>query len=164
MVLSGEFSFITFMIPQVNFVSIFTFCEISTPYLLIRYTNYESPKAREISENPRGTLVFYWGALFRQVSHIFPLYTRCCRSKFIGIFSQLSLSYGVSWISYQNSKYGSVKHEAQGTNICDEYSLVSSIPKPSFLHAEPPKLSCRWNQSLTITWCTCNPTRNQPSK
>ncbi|XP_075503401.1 pyridoxine/pyridoxamine 5'-phosphate oxidase 1, chloroplastic-like [Primulina tabacum] len=32
------------------------------------YTNYESPKAREISENPRGALVFYWGALFRQVS------------------------------------------------------------------------------------------------
>ncbi|XP_073140011.1 pyridoxine/pyridoxamine 5'-phosphate oxidase 1, chloroplastic-like isoform X2 [Henckelia pumila] len=31
------------------------------------YTNYESPKAHEISENPRGALVFYWGALFRQV-------------------------------------------------------------------------------------------------
>ncbi|KZV31254.1 pyridoxine/pyridoxamine 5'-phosphate oxidase 1, chloroplastic [Dorcoceras hygrometricum] len=31
------------------------------------YTNYESPKAREISENSRGAIVFYWGALFRQI-------------------------------------------------------------------------------------------------
>lgn len=31
------------------------------------FTNYESRKARELEENPRGCLVFYWPALERQV-------------------------------------------------------------------------------------------------
>jgi pyridoxamine 5'-phosphate oxidase len=32
------------------------------------YTNYESRKGRELDENPQAALVFYWGALQRQVS------------------------------------------------------------------------------------------------
>src|ERR687886_190612 len=31
------------------------------------YTNYEARKSRELEENPRCTLVFYWGELERQV-------------------------------------------------------------------------------------------------
>ncbi|MGH2524230.1 MAG: pyridoxamine 5'-phosphate oxidase, partial [Anaerolineales bacterium] len=31
------------------------------------YTNYESQKGRELAENPRAALVFYWAALGRQV-------------------------------------------------------------------------------------------------
>jgi pyridoxamine 5'-phosphate oxidase len=31
------------------------------------FTNYESGKARELAENPRAALVFYWAALDRQV-------------------------------------------------------------------------------------------------
>ena len=31
------------------------------------FTNYESDKARELAENPRAALVFYWAALDRQV-------------------------------------------------------------------------------------------------
>jgi pyridoxamine 5'-phosphate oxidase len=31
------------------------------------YTNYESQKGRELEENPRASLVFYWSALDRQV-------------------------------------------------------------------------------------------------
>jgi pyridoxamine 5'-phosphate oxidase len=31
------------------------------------YTNYESQKGRELDENPRAALVFYWGGLERQV-------------------------------------------------------------------------------------------------
>src|SRR3954470_10641504 len=31
------------------------------------YTNYESRKGRELLENPRAALVFYWAALDRQV-------------------------------------------------------------------------------------------------
>ena len=31
------------------------------------YTNYESRKGRELLENPRAALVFYWGAMDRQV-------------------------------------------------------------------------------------------------
>ena len=31
------------------------------------FTNYESPKARELTENPRAALVFHWVALERQV-------------------------------------------------------------------------------------------------
>ncbi|MDQ4027575.1 MAG: pyridoxamine 5'-phosphate oxidase [Actinomycetota bacterium] len=31
------------------------------------YTNYESRKGRELDENPRAALVFYWGVLQRQV-------------------------------------------------------------------------------------------------
>jgi pyridoxamine 5'-phosphate oxidase len=31
------------------------------------YTNYRSAKARELEENPRGALVFYWASIDRQV-------------------------------------------------------------------------------------------------
>jgi pyridoxamine 5'-phosphate oxidase len=31
------------------------------------YTNYESPKARDLLENPRAALVFWWGAFQRQI-------------------------------------------------------------------------------------------------
>ena len=31
------------------------------------YTNYESQKGRELEENPRAALLFYWGSLERQV-------------------------------------------------------------------------------------------------
>jgi lactate 2-monooxygenase len=34
---------------------------------LVFYTNYESPKGREIAENPRAAVVFYWHPLGRQV-------------------------------------------------------------------------------------------------
>ncbi|MFL6258255.1 MAG: pyridoxamine 5'-phosphate oxidase [Thermoanaerobaculia bacterium] len=34
---------------------------------LVFYTNYESRKGRELAENPRAALVFYWPALDRQV-------------------------------------------------------------------------------------------------
>jgi pyridoxamine 5'-phosphate oxidase len=33
----------------------------------IFYTNYESQKGRELEENPRAALVFYWSALERQI-------------------------------------------------------------------------------------------------
>ena len=38
---------------------------------LFRYTNYESQKARELSENPQASLLFYWDGLNRQVFHTF---------------------------------------------------------------------------------------------
>lgn len=31
------------------------------------YTNYDSPKAKELSENPKATLLFYWGPLQEQI-------------------------------------------------------------------------------------------------
>jgi pyridoxamine 5'-phosphate oxidase len=34
---------------------------------LVFYTNYDSRKGRELAENPRAALVFYWAALDRQV-------------------------------------------------------------------------------------------------
>ena len=34
---------------------------------LVFYTNYESRKGRELAENPRAALVFYWAGLDRQV-------------------------------------------------------------------------------------------------
>lgn len=34
---------------------------------LVFYTNYESRKGRDLAENPRAALVFYWEALHRQV-------------------------------------------------------------------------------------------------
>ncbi|HEY2292156.1 MAG TPA: pyridoxamine 5'-phosphate oxidase [Thermoanaerobaculia bacterium] len=34
---------------------------------LVFYTNYDSRKGRELAENPRASLVFYWAALDRQV-------------------------------------------------------------------------------------------------
>jgi pyridoxamine 5'-phosphate oxidase len=34
---------------------------------LVFFTNYDSPKARELADNPRASLLFYWTALERQV-------------------------------------------------------------------------------------------------
>src|SRR5215510_6892187 len=31
------------------------------------FTNYESPKARDLGENPRAALLFWWGTLQRQI-------------------------------------------------------------------------------------------------
>jgi pyridoxamine 5'-phosphate oxidase len=38
-----------------------------TPSGLTFYTNYGSPKARQVSENPRAALVFHWPEAHRQV-------------------------------------------------------------------------------------------------
>lgn len=38
-----------------------------SPAGLVFYTNYESRKARELEDNPCASLLFYWGALGRQV-------------------------------------------------------------------------------------------------
>ena len=45
-------------------------CYLANAYLcsptaiaLRRYTNYESQKARELSENPRASLLFYWDGI-----------------------------------------------------------------------------------------------------
>lgn len=37
---------------------------------LFRYTNYESQKAHELSENPHASLLFFWEGLNRQVTVI----------------------------------------------------------------------------------------------
>lgn len=40
---------------------------------LYRYTNYESQKACELSENPHAALLFYWDGLNREVTPVFIL-------------------------------------------------------------------------------------------
>jgi len=41
--------------------------KIAANFTLFRYTNYESQKAHELSENPQASLLFYWDGLNRQV-------------------------------------------------------------------------------------------------
>ena len=43
--------------------------KIAANFTLFRYTNYESQKAHELSENPQASLLFYWDGLNRQVFH-----------------------------------------------------------------------------------------------
>jgi hypothetical protein len=43
--------------------------KIAANFTLFRYTNYESQKAHELSENPHASLLFYWDGLNRQVFH-----------------------------------------------------------------------------------------------
>jgi pyridoxamine 5'-phosphate oxidase len=49
--------------PSVRMVLLKTFDERG----MVFFTNYESRKGRELADNPRGALLFYWDALERQV-------------------------------------------------------------------------------------------------
>ncbi|MBX7230979.1 MAG: pyridoxamine 5'-phosphate oxidase [Bdellovibrionales bacterium] len=42
--------------------------EFSPQQGFVFYTNYKSQKGRELEQNPRAALLFYWGPLFRQIN------------------------------------------------------------------------------------------------
>lgn len=74
MVLSGKFCCIILMV--IDLAWPFTF-GILTSDSLSRYTNYESQKAQQISENPSAALLFYWDGLNRQVSSLPQSLVKC---------------------------------------------------------------------------------------
>lgn len=51
------------------------------------YTNYNSQKGRELTENPRAAMVFYWAALSRQVRIVGDI-TRVTRAESFAYFHQ----------------------------------------------------------------------------
>lgn len=42
--------------------------------IISRFTNYESQKGHQLSENPHASLLFYWDGLNRQVNCVFSAY------------------------------------------------------------------------------------------
>lgn len=61
------------------FLWLYVVCNHSGLITLSRYTNYESRKALQLSENPNASLLFYWEGLNRQVvySYVFLLFIHC---------------------------------------------------------------------------------------
>ncbi|GKV09441.1 hypothetical protein SLEP1_g20942 [Rubroshorea leprosula] len=49
------------------FLWLYVVCNHSGLITLSRYTNYETQKARQLSENPNVSVLFYWQGLHRQV-------------------------------------------------------------------------------------------------
>lgn len=75
MVLFGMYWSLTLVVLHTvnnSFLKILVF-RYTTGGTICRYTNYESRKARELSDNPHASLLFYWEGLNRQVTALYTL-------------------------------------------------------------------------------------------
>jgi pyridoxamine 5'-phosphate oxidase len=67
------------------------------------YTNYESPKARDLTENPRAALVFFWPVLARQI-RITGAVSRVTREETEGYFATRARGSQIgAWASRQST-------------------------------------------------------------
>jgi pyridoxamine 5'-phosphate oxidase len=98
----------------------------------IFYTNYDSRKGRELTENPRASLVFYWSELERQV---------CISGNILKLSAEESEAYFKSrprgsrvsaWASRQSTVlHDRAELETQFKEIEDRFAS-KDIPKPPF--------------------------------
>ncbi len=96
------------------------------------YTNYESRKGRELSENPRAALCFFWAPLERQV-RIEGTVEKLDKSESHSYFKRRPrLSQISAWASWQSSSIDSRKQLAEKFKELEERFGNNEIPVPDF--------------------------------
>ncbi len=101
--------------------------EVTTDGNFIFYTNYESRKGRELLENPRAALVFYWSALDLQI-RIEGKVKKVSRQKSLEYFRSRPLGSQISaWISPQSkivSKGRNWNGRKQMLKACENFGIL----------------------------------------
>ena len=94
------------------------------------YTNYESRKGRELTENPRAALVFYWSQLERQVRVEGPV-ARAPAEESDAYFASRPLESRLgAWASRQSAPLGSrTELEGRLAELEERYSS-GDVPRP----------------------------------
>jgi pyridoxamine 5'-phosphate oxidase len=96
------------------------------------FTNYESPKARELDENPNAALVFYWASLERQV-RITGTVTKVSREESALYFRTRPLDSQLgAWTSKQGSVIANRELLEQGMQELSERFRDREVPLPDF--------------------------------
>lgn len=97
---------------------------------LVFYTNYESQKGRELAENPRAALNFYWAELERQI-RLTGVVSRVAADESEAYFRQRPLGAQVgAWASAQSRVIPSrAGLEARAAEIAAQYQN-QTIPRP----------------------------------
>lgn len=96
------------------------------------YTNYESPKARQLDANPRACCVFYWPALERQV-RLGGSVERVSREASVAYFSSRPRESRVgAWASPQSKVIDSREALEDAVNLYDKEHPGDNVPLPPF--------------------------------
>jgi pyridoxamine 5'-phosphate oxidase len=96
------------------------------------YTNYESRKGRELDENPRAALVFYWGVLQRQVC-ITGRVTRTSEQESTSYFERRPVGHRLSAWASQQSRIISARAELEERMRALERQYGQShVPRPPY--------------------------------
>ena len=97
------------------------------------FTNYESPKARELTENPRAALVFHWVALERQV-RVTGAVSKTSREEWEHYFRSRPRGSRIgAWASHQSQILkGREELEERVRRLTLEHENREEIPLPPF--------------------------------
>jgi pyridoxamine 5'-phosphate oxidase len=97
------------------------------------FTNYDSQKARELDENPRAALVFYWSELDRQV-RVTGVVSKVSRQESETYFKTRPIESRIgAWASHQSAIIESRRElEARFEQLSEEYRDKDVPPPPSW--------------------------------
>lgn len=97
------------------------------------YTNYDSRKGRDLTENPRASLVFYWAELERQV-RVEGGVERVARQQSEAYFNSRPRGSRLgAWVSHQSEVIQSRKMlEAKLRDLEARYAGTDDIPTPDY--------------------------------
>lgn len=94
------------------------------------YTNYESTKARELAENPRASLLFFWEPLAQQV-RVEGRVAKLTREESEAYFrTRPRLSQLGAWASAQSQRIGSTAELQAKVDAVDERYRNQEVPCP----------------------------------
>lgn len=94
------------------------------------FTNYDSPKAHDLEENPQATLLFYWAPLFQQIRIIGQVRKLSASQSDQYFSSRARLSQLGAWASQQSSEIPDFNFLAKKVQELDSKFQNQKIPRP----------------------------------
>ena len=94
------------------------------------FTNYDSPKAKDLFENPRASLLFYWSPLFQQIRIQGKVKKLSAEQSDHYFATRARLSQLGAWASPQSSKISDFNFLTKRVKEFDQKFQGKAVPRP----------------------------------
>lgn len=94
------------------------------------FTNYDSPKANDLSENPQASLLFYWSPIFQQVRISGQVRKLSAKESDKYFASRARLSQLGAWASQQSIEIPDFNFLSKKVNEFDQKFQNQKVPRP----------------------------------